>query len=204
MKSKIVNFSIALVLLLFVANPLKAQDIVGSWGGKLSIQGNEMPLMFNIAGEGEGYSSTMDSPSQGAMGIPMDETTFVKDTLTIKFKQSGIKYVGTFKENSISGIFYQGTTEMPLSLEKTEKKLPGNTALPTSDEDLDKLASLTSKDSKYAVEDYFARPKARTFRFSPEGTYLSYREKDDNLKNHVYVKNIESGDVKRQLKKRMN
>ena len=202
MKSKIVKLSIALVLLLFVANPLKAQDIVGSWGGKLSIQGNEMPLMFNIAGEGEAYSSTMDSPSQGAMGIPMDETTFVKDTLTIKFKQSGIKYVGTIKENSISGIFYQGTTEMPLSLEKTEKKLPGNTALPTSDEDLDKLASLTSKDSKYAVEDYFARPKARTFRFSPEGTYLSYREKDDNLKNHVYVKNIESGDVKKAIEEK--
>ena len=95
MKSTCIKLSVALVMFLFTTNSLKAQDILGSWEGKLSIQDNEIPLTFNIDSNEKGYSSTMDSPSQGAMGIPMDLTTFEKGTLTIIFKQSGIKYVGT-------------------------------------------------------------------------------------------------------------
>ena len=85
---------------------------------------------------------------------------------------------------------------------KTSAQLPGNTSLPTSDIELDELAELDSFDYKYSVEDYFARPKARTFRFSPNGTYLSYREKDDNLKNHIFVKNLKTNTVNRVIEEK--
>ena len=71
----------------------QAQEIEGSWKGNLSVQGTELPLVFHISGEGEELSSTMDSPSQGATGIPMDVTTFEENVLTIKFNQAGIKFV---------------------------------------------------------------------------------------------------------------
>lgn len=195
MKTSIVKLSTTLVLFIGIVNQLNAQDIIGSWKGNLSVQGTEVPLVFNIKSEGNELTSTMDSPSQGATDIPMDETSFVNDSLTIKFKQAGIKYIGILDASTIKGIFYQGGMEFPLILSKTVKTLPGNTALPTSDDDLKKLANWNPKNYKYAVEDYFARPKARSFSFSPNGTYLSYREKDENAKNHVYVKNLETNKI---------
>lgn len=177
----------------------QAQEIEGSWKGSLSVQGNELPLVFHITNEADALSSTMDSPSQGATGIPMDVTTFEENVLTIKFNQAGIKFVGTLADAAISGTFTQGGMEMPLTLAKTEIKLPGNTALPSSDEDLTTLANYETGEYKYSVEDYFARPKARTFQFSPDGKYLSYREKDENLKNHVYVKSLATDEVTRVI-----
>lgn len=202
MKTTLLKLSSALFLFIGMLTQANAQDIVGAWEGKISVQDTEIPLVFNVKMEGDAYTSTMDSPSQGATGIPMDITTFTDNTLTIKFNQAGIKYVGTFAENSITGTFYQGPNEMPLTLNKTVKTLPGNTALPTSDAELEKLANWNPTNYKYSVEDYFARPKARSFSFSPNGTYLSYREKDENKKNHVYVKNLETEEVTRVIEEK--
>ncbi len=202
MKTTFFKFSSTLVLFLCITSQLSAQDIIGSWEGKLAIQGTEMPLIFNVTQEGDTYSSTMDSPSQGATGIPMDETTFTDNTLTIKYNQAGIKYVGSLKEQMLTGVFHQGGKELPLTLNKTVKTKPGNTTLPTSDEDLDKLANWNPTNYKYSVDDYFARPKARSFSFSPNGTYLSYREKDENRKNHVYVKNVETEEITRVIEEK--
>lgn len=79
------------------------------------------------------------------------------------------------------------------------KKLPGNTALPSSTEELMKLAALETGDYKYSVKDYFQRPSQSTFRFSPNGLYFSYRERDENGKRHVYVKNTETDEVIRAI-----
>ena len=202
MKTKLFKICSAFILFLCVVTQVKAQDIIGAWEGKLSVQGTEIPLVFNVTKDGDTYASTMDSPSQGATGIPMDLTTFVDNTLTLKFNQAGIKYVGTLAENTLTGTFYQGAMEMALKLSKTVKTLPGNTALPTSDIELDKLANWNPENYKYSVEDYFARPKARSFSFSPNGTYLSYKEKDENKKNHVYVKNLETEKVTRVIEEK--
>ncbi len=144
----------------------------------------------------------MDSPSQGATDIPMDETSVTDNQLTIAFKQAGIKYVGELEGEKITGTFYQGGGEFPLVLEKTVKTIPGNPDLPSSDEELDKLASLDQGDYRYTVEDYFAKPKASTFRFSPDGKYMSYREKDENGKRHIYVKDVASGEAKRIIEEK--
>ncbi|APY12866.1 S9 family peptidase [Seonamhaeicola sp. S2-3] len=196
------KLTILAVLFLAMATQVNAQDITGSWKGKLSVQGTEIPLVFDITTTDDGFTSTMDSPSQGATGIPMDETTFVNDTLTIKFTKAGIKYVATLKQTSLSGTFYQSGMEFPLTLTKTEKTLPGDTSLPTSDEELEKLSNWNATNYKYSVEDYFARPKARSFNLSPNGNYMSYREKDENAKNHVYVKNLKTGEIKRVIEEK--
>lgn len=195
MKTTLLQLSVTLTLIFGAVTTSYAQDIVGAWEGTLEAQGAKIPLVFEISMEGDAFSSTMDSPSQGAMGIPMDVTTFIDNILTLEFKQAGIKFVGTLENSTVTGTFYQGPNEMPLSLTKTVKTLPGNTALPTSDAELEQLANWDPVNYKYAVEDYFARPKARSFGFSPNGTYLSYREKDENKKNHVYVKNLKTEEV---------
>lgn len=191
-------------VLLFMAIGLQAwsQEAQGNWKGTLSVQGIEMPLIFNITQTNGVYTSTMDSPAQGATDIPMDETTFINNELSIQFKQAGIKYVGQLEDSKITGIFFQGGMELPLLLEKSEKTIPGNPELVTSDMKLDELAALDAGNYRYTVEDYFAKPKAATFRFSPDGKYLSYREKDENAKNHVYVKDIATGKAVRAIEEK--
>lgn len=203
MKTMFLKLSGAFLLFVSILTQSYAQEIIGAWEGKLSVQNTEIPLLFNITMEGDTYTSTMDSPSQGAMGIPMDVTTYKDNTLTVELKQAGLKYIGALDGNVINGTLYQGGNELPLTLNKTVKTLPGNTSLPTSDEDLAELSNWKPINSyKYTVEDYFARPKARSFSFSPDGKYLSYREKDENKKNHVYVKNLETDAVTRIIEEK--
>ena len=188
-----------IIALLVMGLQTYAQEVTGTWKGNLSVQGTEMPLVFNITDTDGALSSTMDSPSQGATDIPMDVTTFLDNVLTIEYKKAGMKFVGGLDESKIEGTFYQGGMEFPLQLEKSEKTIPGNPELPSSDEALTALADLGNGDFAYSVEDYFAKPKASTFRFSPDGKYMSYREKDGNNKRHVFVKNIATGEVMKAI-----
>ncbi len=77
------------------------------------------------------------------------------------------------------------------------KELPGNTKLPSSPEELIKIAELDKGDYKYSIEDYFAKPKQSDFQFSPNGLYFSYREKDKKGKKHIYIKNTETDKVEK-------
>ncbi|WP_420400716.1 S9 family peptidase [Flagellimonas sp.] len=79
---------------------------------------------------------------------------------------------------------------------------PGNPELATSDAELLSLAELDQGDYRYTVEDYFANPKAFTFRFSPDGKYLSYRESDENGKQHIFVKNIATGETQMAIEEK--
>lgn len=82
---------------------------------------------------------------------------------------------------------------------KQPEAKPGNTKLPSTSEELTKLANLESGDYAYSVGDYFERPKQSTFQFSPDGKYISYRQKDDNKKRHIYIKNTETNKVSRVI-----
>ena len=59
------------------------QDITGQWNGLLKVQGIQLRVVFNISKAGTGYSSTMDSPDQGAKGIPVTSTSFEKAVLKL-------------------------------------------------------------------------------------------------------------------------
>lgn len=195
MKTKRITFGVLFLLFICMPTIATSQSIYGSWKGTLTVQDTEIPLVFNIKDVSGTMASTMDSPSQGATAIPMDETSFTDNTLTIVFKQASMKYVAILNETSLSGTFHQGDAEFPLTLIKTEKTMPGDITLPTSEENLTLMANWDEAKYKYTVEDYFSKPKASAFKFSPDGQYLAYREKDENLKNHVYIKNVKTEEV---------
>ncbi len=85
------------------------------------------------------------------------------------------------------------------NLNTTLENLPGNSDLVSSEETLKALAALEQGVYDYSVEDYFQKPKQRTFKFSPNGLYLAFIEKDEQSKNHVYVKNTETDEVVRVI-----
>lgn len=88
---------------------------------------------------------------------------------------------------------------MMINAQSSTAKLPGDPTLPSSRANLERLISYDKGNFKYKVEDYFARPKASAFKISPDGKYLSYKEKDQDKKNHVYVKELSSGKVTKAI-----
>jgi len=111
------TISIFLITLL-TSFTLTAQDITGQWNGVLKVQGIQLRLVFNVAKTDNGYSSTMDSPDQGATGIPVTNTTFENSKIKFEVTNAGIEYYGELKENEIIGTLKQGGQEFPVNLSK--------------------------------------------------------------------------------------
>lgn len=110
-----------LISLLLAIAFVSAQDIIGSWKGKLSLpNGEQLTIVFHISQESNVYKATLDSPDQGTKGIPTESTTFANSVLTIKIPVINASYQGNLKEDGkLHGTFTQGIL-MPLVLEKGE------------------------------------------------------------------------------------
>jgi uncharacterized protein len=110
------------------------QEIVGPWYGKLEVRGIQLRIVFNITKTENGYTSTMDSPDQGANGIPVTTTSFESPVLKLGITSAGIAYEGTLDNtNTITGTFKQGGMSLPLNLgrEKLEAKKAARPQEPT-------------------------------------------------------------------------
>ena len=114
---------IIFIFALFVSAALFSQSPVGSWNGLLKVQGQQLRLVINIQQAENGYKATMDSPDQGAKGIPVDRVTFVNDTLKFEVKMIGVTYTGVLgSDNVIKGTFTQMGMSLPLDLSIVEVK----------------------------------------------------------------------------------
>ena len=106
--------------MLFGGLGLSAQtsNLNGSWEGKLMINPEMgLRLVVNITGsEGEDAVITMDSPDQGAYGIPMQIDFISSDSLNVAVPQLMLKYKGKLEGDSIKGDFSQGPLNLPLNL----------------------------------------------------------------------------------------
>ncbi|MDW5290213.1 alpha/beta hydrolase family protein [Formosa sp. PL04] len=107
-----------LLIAIFTSLLLTAQDITGQWNGVLQVQGTQLRLVFNVTKTDVGYSSTMDSPDQGAKDIPVTHTTFNNSNITFEITNAQIKYEGTLNEDEFVGTFKQGGQEFPMNLSR--------------------------------------------------------------------------------------
>lgn len=117
--------TVVILFAILTSLSIYAQDISGKWNGILKVQGIQLRLVFNITQTDKGYSSTMDSPDQGAQGIPVTSTSYENSILKLEISSAGIQYEGTLnKENVFVGTFKQAGQSYPLNLtkEKVEKE----------------------------------------------------------------------------------
>ena len=118
-KSAMKSLSILIIAFLSTMS-ISAQDIAGQWYGQLKVQGIQLRLIFNITQTDKGLSATMDSPDQGAKGIPAT-VSFENPLLKIEIPMAKIAYEGTLgQDNIIAGMFKQGGQSFPLNLSKTK------------------------------------------------------------------------------------
>lgn len=108
------------LVVVFISATSHTQDITGQWNGLLEVQGIKLRLVFNVSKTETGYTSTMDSPDQGAKDIPVTATTFEDPKIKFEVKNIGAEYTGELKEDEILGTFKQGGQEFPMNLSRKE------------------------------------------------------------------------------------
>lgn len=116
-----VFMTICLLIALSAPTCLSAQEISGTWLGKLSLPTGSLTIVFHIKKIPQGtYETTLDSPDQGAKGIKTAATSFQDSILTVQIPIINASYKGKLNaDQTISGTFTQGMT-LPLNLKKGE------------------------------------------------------------------------------------
>lgn len=117
---------ICILLIIIIQSILTySQDITGSWNGILKVQGFELRVSFNITRTGDHYAATMDSPDQGAFGIPMTSAEVTGNSVKLTHSAAGIIYQGNLNgDERIIGTFTQAGQVFPLDLSRIMPEKP--------------------------------------------------------------------------------
>ncbi|HEX7069310.1 MAG TPA: alpha/beta fold hydrolase [Rhodothermales bacterium] len=97
--------------------------LAGSWLGSLQVGAVQLRIVFNISVDSTGaYTATLDSPDQGAQGIPVGSVVLQADSVQIGVPMIGGRYDGTLAETGsrIEGRWSQGGQSFSLDLDRTE------------------------------------------------------------------------------------
>lgn len=101
------------------------QDLNGIWAGKLDLpNGVKLTVALNLNKDEAGnYKATLDSPDQGAMGIPTESTTINNDSIRVEIPSIKGFYVGKifYDEMKIAGKWNQAGSSFDLELKKVDK-----------------------------------------------------------------------------------
>ena len=100
------------LLLVLLAAALSSRAQTGTWSGKIDVHGTKLTLVFHLD---EGKPS-MDSPDQGAKGIPIEVERSSTGSVTIKIPSAGATYEGLWMVKKMVGTFNQAGTSFPLTL----------------------------------------------------------------------------------------
>lgn len=111
-------------LLAIFSCTISAQDLTGSWQGDLNVPGGKLPIVFNFVKNGDGFTSTMDSPKQGVKGIPVSSVQVKDSVLQLKISNINATYEGKWSNGSISGQYKQNGMSLPLVLERITGDVP--------------------------------------------------------------------------------
>lgn len=117
-KTNIIMRKIALwtSCMLFCLRLAAQSPVSGDWNGSLEIGAMKLRLVFHIEEKEGVYTATMDSPDQGAKGIPVPTVSFRQDTLSLEAPALRMLYTGVLKGNLLDGQFEQGAVSVPLKL----------------------------------------------------------------------------------------
>ena len=105
-----------LSLMLGFSHSAVAQTIEGDWYGIAHVQGIELRLTVHVKAAADGYTSTWDSPDQGAFDVPSSTTTFAYPDFSFTHEGAGFKYAGKVNASytEITGNLEQGGVKLDI------------------------------------------------------------------------------------------
>lgn len=100
--------------------PAIPEKFTGKWEGKLETPVGSYILVFNLSNKDGSAIGTVDSPDQGAMGIPMSMISPGENTIKIALKLISTEYNGKLSEDgkTLTGEWSQGPGNYALVLVK--------------------------------------------------------------------------------------
>jgi uncharacterized protein len=131
-----INAWAAIIVLLFGAGASfdarsETRKIAGTWQGTLHVSGISLRIVFHLSEPLPGrYMATMDSPDQGAKGIPVDSAALAGDAVYLRVGVARGEYSGRLLpgDSLITGTWSQGGVQMALDLRRdanvVERKRP--------------------------------------------------------------------------------
>jgi len=114
-------------IIALVAFPLMGQEknlvLEGDWEGILKVGSASLRIIFHIASAQGRYTATMDSPDQGARGIPVSAVRLDGSSVVLEVASIGGSYTGSVDASfsKIEGKWKQSGMAFPLVLNKSKK-----------------------------------------------------------------------------------
>ena len=115
----LIRVFIVLIAILLINNAIAAENITGTWQGKLVPEpGNEMIIQFVITQNADGsLSVVLNSPDQGAIkDIKASSVVYSSGKLTMDVTDLSGSYEGFVKDGKIEGNWKQEGASIPLNL----------------------------------------------------------------------------------------
>jgi pimeloyl-ACP methyl ester carboxylesterase len=95
------------------------EALIGSWTGYLEFGGQRITTVINLSRSGDSLIATMDSPDQGAFGIPVASTTVTGRRIELTISAVGARYEAILTDEGVlDGTFHQSGLALPLVMEK--------------------------------------------------------------------------------------
>jgi len=115
----------------------KPSDIDGAWLGTVDTGTMKLRIVFHITNTEQGLRATMDSPDQGAKGLPVTAVMRKASSLKLELKQFGGVFEGKIARDlsAIQGTWRQGGSSTPFELKRVrdasvERRRPQNLVKP--------------------------------------------------------------------------
>jgi hypothetical protein len=115
----LLSFLIMLPIKLTAQDMATKKSVCGSWLGKLNGGGMDLRVIFNLKlSEKDSLTVTLDSPDQGAEGIPAGPVILDNQKIVIQAPGINGEYNGIIKGDSLIGTWTQNGGSAPLNLKK--------------------------------------------------------------------------------------
>lgn len=113
---------LAVVLLISTTAVAQQSKIVGTWLGSLNV-GMELRIVFHFKTSENGQiTAELDSPDQGAKGIPVSKVILRRDSVLVELEALMARYEGKLlNDTAMSGSWSQGLARFDLALSKVKE-----------------------------------------------------------------------------------
>lgn len=96
----------------------------GVWQGVIKIGAIELRVVLNVTAKDDGsLLATLDSPDQGAKGIPVEEVSFKDKGVNLELKTIKASFEGKLSDDGkeVAGTWKQGGSDLPLTFKRLDK-----------------------------------------------------------------------------------
>ena len=108
------------ISLTFLAASVSGNELTGKWQGNLAVGQQNVPIVFHVEKKRGKFQATMDSPMQGATGIPVKSVSMTGNKVSFDIAVAAARYDSVLEGERLSGTWKQSGQAFSLEMSKGE------------------------------------------------------------------------------------